>query len=292
MDLIFNWRIFLTPSIILTARPSSQAATLSFYFYTIVALFILLLLISVFAVRYLFLYQKQKYRHSQEILEIREAFNKTLLESKLQIQEDTLRHISQELHSNAQHQASLININLTEMLEKSSPETKESIYEIKLIAKQLMGDLKALSAGLNTNHIMKIGFSSALENELKRLAKTKKYATHFNKSGKEFPLRADDEIILFRLCQEILNNIVKYAEAKTVTITQDFTGNMLRVEISDDGIGFDVQEAIKNSGEKESTGLMNMHNRAKLIEATLDVKSEPGKGATLTISLPIKNNQS
>lgn len=269
-----------------------QTTSPTVVYYIIVITTILLLLFGGIIIRYIFLSQRRRFQHQQEILEVREAFNKTLLESKLQIQEDTLKHIAEELHANAQHQASLINIHLTEMLEKSSPETKESIYEIKLIAKQLMGDLKALSAGLNTNHIMKIGFSSALENELKRLAKTKKYATHFNKSGKEFPLRADDEIILFRLCQEILNNIVKYAEAKTVTITQDFTGSMLRVEISDDGIGFDVEEAIKNSGEKESTGLMNMNNRAKLIEATLDIKSEPGKGATLTITLPIKNNQS
>lgn len=270
-------------------------------FFIIVITTLLLFLFGGIIIRYIFLYQRRRFRHHQEMLEgkfrheqeliqVREAFNKTLLESKLQIQEDTLKHIAEELHANAQHQASLINIHLTEMLEKSSPETKESIYEIKLIAKQLMGDLKALSAGLNTNHIMKIGFSNALENELKRLARTKKYATQFIKSGKDFPLRADDEIILFRLCQEILNNIVKYAEAKTVTIAQHFTHNMLRIEIKDDGIGFDVEEAIRNSGEKESTGLMNMNNRAKLVDATLEVNSQRGQGTAFIISLPHKNN--
>lgn len=261
------------------------------YFITIVST-LLLLFFGGIIIRYIFLYQRRRFRHEQEKLEMREAFNQTLLESKLQIQEDTLKHIAEELHANASHQASLINIHLTEMLEKGSPEMRESIYEIKLIAKQLMGDLKALSAGLNTNHIMKIGFTKALENELNRLSKTKKYTTHFNKSGEEFTLRMDNEIILFRLCQEILNNIVKYAEAKSVTILQEYAPKLFRVEISDDGIGFDIEEAIKNSGEKESTGLMNMHNRAKLIGATFTIHSRKGEGTRFIISIPVNQTQS
>jgi signal transduction histidine kinase len=267
-----------------------NSSTQLIFFIIVISTFLILLFGSII-IRYIFLYQRRRFRHEQEMLEMRETFTQTLLESKLKIQEDTLKHIAEELHANASHQASLINIHLTEMLEKGSPEMRESIYEIKLIAKQLMGDLKALSAGLNTNHIMKIGFIKALENELNRLSKTKKYTTHFNKSGEEFPLRMDNEIILFRMCQEILNNVVKYSEAKSVAVSLNYLPTLFQLEISDDGIGFNIEDALKNSGEKESTGLMNMQNRAKLIDAKLEMYSKKDNGTRFIVSIPIKQNQ-
>lgn len=266
-----------------------QTSSTEVIFFIIIISTVLILLFGSIIIRYIFLYQRRRFRYEQELIQLREDFNKTLLESKLKIQEDTLKHIAEELHANAQHQASLINIHLSEMLDKASPDTKDSIYEIKLIAKQLTGDLQALSAGLNTSHIMKIGLTRALENELLRLAKTKKYTTHFNITGETFNLRIDDEIILFRLCQEILNNVVKYAEAKSITITQEYTPNLYRLQITDDGIGFNVEEVIKNSAEKNSTGIMNMQNRAKLIGATFNMNSQLGNGTTVTITIPVTN---
>lgn len=265
-------------------NPSAQVI----FLIVVISTFLILLFGSII-IRYIFLYQQRRFRHEQELLQVREDFNKTLLESKLKIQEDTLKHVAEELHANAQHQASLINIHLSEMLDKASSDTKDSIYEIKIIAKQLTGDLKALSAGLNTNHIMKIGLTKALENELLRLAKTKKYTTHFNITGEPFSLRADDEIILFRLCQEILNNVVKYAEAKTVTITQEYTPGLYRLNIADDGIGFNLEEKLQTSAENNSTGIMNMQNRAKLIGATFNINSSPGNGTAVTITIPVTN---
>jgi signal transduction histidine kinase len=260
------------------------------YFITIISTLLILFFGSII-IRYIFLYQRRRFRHQQEILEMRETYNHTLMESKLQIQEDTLKHIAEELHANASHQASLINIHLSEMLEKGSPEMKESIYEIKLIAKQLMGDLKALSVGLNSNYIMKIGFTKALENELNRMAKTKKIITHFNKTGNEYRLRTDHDTILFRMCQEILNNVMKYSEAESVTVSLSYLPNLFQLEISDDGIGFNIEDALNNSGEKQSTGLMNMQNRAKLIDAKLEMNSEKDKGTRFIISIPIQQTQ-
>lgn len=263
-----------------------QTTSAQLIFVTIVTSTLVILLLGGIIIRYLFIYQKRRFQHQQELSKTKEEFNKILMESRLRIQEETLKHIAEELHANAQHQASLINIHLQEMLEKASPDTRESIYEIKLIAKQLTGDLQALSAGLNTNHIMKIGLTKALENELVRLAKTKKYTTHFNQTGESYSLRTDNEVILFRLCQEILNNTVKYAEAKSITITQEYSPTLYRLEIADDGIGFNVEEVMRNSGQKNSTGIMNMQNRAKLIGATLHIDSSPGNGARFAITIP------
>ncbi len=263
--------------------PASSSQIISL---TIIISTCLLLIFGIIITRYIFLYQKKRYRHQQEVLELRETFTQTLLQSKIEIQEQTLDHISKELHANFSHLVSLININLSEILPHSSGETKDNILETKSLAKQLLSELKALSASLNTDHIMKIGFVSALENEINRLGKSKKYQISFTKSGEEYRLSPDKEIILLRLCQEALNNILKYAKANSITILLEYTDATLKIEISDDGVGFDPEEVNRLSAEKQSTGLLNMQKRANLINAEFLIFSQPGKGTKINISIP------
>lgn len=253
---------------------------------TLIISTLIILLFGVAIIYFLFLYQRKRFRHQQEVLEIREAFNQTLLQSKLEIQEQTLDHIAKELHANFSHLVSLININLAEILPQSSQDMKESILETKSLAKQLLIELKTLSASLNTDHIMHIGFLKALDNELSRLMKTKKMQVSFTRSGNELRLRPEHEIILFRLCQEVLNNVVKYARASAVTVTLTGSEGLYELVIADNGIGFNLQLAELQSAEKESTGLLNIKKRARLINAEVDITSEEGKGTAVQIKIP------
>ena len=98
---------------------------------TIIISTLLVMSLSAAVIYFLFLYQKKKFRHQQELIEMREAFNHVLLQSKLAIQEQTLNHISKELHANFSHLVSLININLSEILPKSPEGQRENILETK-----------------------------------------------------------------------------------------------------------------------------------------------------------------
>ncbi|WP_186774234.1 sensor histidine kinase [Chitinophaga pinensis] len=253
---------------------------------TIIISTLLVMSLSAAVIYFLFLYQKKKFRHQQELIEMREAFNHVLLQSKLAIQEQTLNHISKELHANFSHLVSLININLSEILPKSPAGQRENILETKSLAKQLMSELKALSANLNTDHIINIGFVQALQNELNRLAKTGRYDVSITKTGEEYRMQPEHEIILFRLCQEVLNNVVKYAKASKVVSKLSFSDDNFILTIADNGDGFDIDQALKQSGEKQSTGLLNMRKRASLINADLNITSHSGDGTIVTINIP------
>src|ERR1700722_11055871 len=87
---------------------------------TIIVSTVLLLFFSVLIIYFLFAYQRKRFLHHEEVIELREAFNQTLLQSKLEIQEQTLDHISKELHANFSHLVSLIDINLAEILPQSN----------------------------------------------------------------------------------------------------------------------------------------------------------------------------
>lgn len=234
----------------------------------------------------IFLFQRRRHRHEKEVLELRESFSQTLLQSKLEIQEQTLDHIAKELHANFSHLVSLININLSEILPQGSDEMKSSIVETKSLAKQLLSELKALSASLNTDHIMHIGFSNALNNELSRLGKTKKYQTSISKSGGECCLPREHEIILFRLCQEVLNNIVSYARASSITVSMDCQPDYFQLTIADNGIGFNIEEVLLNSAKTESTGIVNIKKRAKLINADITIDSKKDIGTSVEVRIP------
>lgn len=253
---------------------------------TIIISTLIILVFGSVIIWFLFLYQRKRFVHNKEVLELREAFGQTLLQSRLEIQEQTLDHISKELHANFGHLVSLININLSEILPESHSKTRDSVLETKSLAKQLLSELKALSASLNTDHIIHIGFDRALDNELNRLLKTKKYQVEFIRRGKAFRISPENEIILFRLCQEVLNNVVRYAKATTVTVLTEYVDNSMILEVSDNGIGFDVARALQDSGDKVSTGLINIQKRAKLIKADFSIESQPAKGTTVRIVIP------
>jgi signal transduction histidine kinase len=254
---------------------------------TIIITTLILVTCGILIVYFLFLYQRKRYRHKEEMLQLRESFNQNLLQSKLEIQEQTLDHIAKELHANFSHLVSVININLSTLLPHKPEEMKEKIAETKLLAKQLMSELKVLSVSLNTEHIMQVGFTKSLENELNRLDKTGQYKVTFSKTGHDYQLSPENEIILFRMCQEILNNIVKHAEAKTIKVSLYYLPEIFKLEITDDGKGFNIEEARKKAYEKESTGLRNIYSRSKLINAELVIKSGPD-GTVITVLIPNK----
>lgn len=252
---------------------------------TIIISTCLLLVFGAVIIRYVFLYQRKRYLHHQEMIELREAFNHTLMESKLEMQEQTLDHIAKELHANFSHLVSLININLSEMLPQGPPAMKQNILETKSLVKQLQSELKALSASLNTDLLTHIGFANAIDNELERLKKARKCEVVFTKTGAEYRLDPAHEIILFRLCQEILNNILLYARAKIVTVVVNYQPQLFTLEFTDDGIGFDVPSVLERAAENKSQGLINMQKRAKLIGAGLVIESRPGQGSRFLITI-------
>jgi signal transduction histidine kinase len=252
---------------------------------TIVFTTLLQLGIGGLLVFFLLYYQRKRFRHQNELLELKEAFNQNLMQSKLEIQEQTLNHISRELHDNISPLISIIQLNLGASILRKTPEIQPEISELKVNANQLMAELKSLSVTLNTDHIMHIGFSEALWFELDRLERTKIFKTIRTVTGEKFRLRAEHEIILFRMCQEILNNIVKHAQAKTITVELDYLPGAYRLTITDDGTGFDPSTVEGSAGSKNSTGLRNIQNRARLINAAVLINSSPGKGTQTNITI-------
>lgn len=116
------------------------------------------------------------------------------------------------------------------------------------------------------------------------LLAARRIALHFHAdaAGKERKLTAEQRRNIFLICKEVLHNTLKYADARTVTITMGSTGRALELVIEDDGLGFDPE----NTDSYNGNGLPNMRVRAEAIGAVFTVTSTPGKGTRARILLP------
>lgn len=242
-----------------------------------------LILLFLFIINLMLLYQKKQKRHLREKIELQAQFSQTLLQSQLEIKEQTLSHISRELHDNLGQVASLIKINLNTLPTPESEKAAEKLENTKALMRELIADIKGLSLNLNGDRILRLGLAGALAADVELLNKSEQFEARFHTSGSMPVIDNDKMIILYRMAQEVLNNIVKHSAAKQITVSLTAQENLVILALSDDGKGFNPDAQQQNAG----SGLQNLQHRARLINAQLAVQSSPGKGSQITIELPV-----
>lgn len=249
----------------------------------IIGFAIAFLLLGAFIILLSVLYSNKQMRNRREREKLQSQFSQTLLQSQLEIQEQTLQHISHELHDNLGQVASLIKINLNTLQLKDTAKATEKIETTKDLTRQLITDLKSLSVSLGADRIAQTGLVKALETEVERLNKTGQFTASFIQEGNIPAMDNDKAVILYRMAQEILNNMVKHSGAKQITVLLSASENLFTLAFNDDGVGFDIEEKKYGGG----AGLNNLQNRARLINAQLTMQSTLGNGTRVTIELPL-----
>jgi len=219
------------------------------------------------------LYRKRhNYFLKQEEL-MKARYEHAILQAQLEIQESTLTRISEEIHDNIGQVLSLVRLNLNTLKTNDDQEKLDSMDQQLGSAIQ---DMRNLSHLLNTNFIGASGLELVLRQLMAHLQRTGKFQTSVNG---DFPfLNEERSIIVYRIVQELVTNILRHAGASQVSIT----ANGLRKEIAvrDDGRGFIVDQPAG-----AGLGLSNVRNRARLISASITIQSKPGAGTEVTIHL-------
>ncbi|MGL6267426.1 MAG: histidine kinase, partial [Chitinophagaceae bacterium] len=157
-------------------QPESRKEIIILFIAGITICFVML----AYIINFLFLYQKRKKILVKESETLKLEFEKQLMQSRLEIQEQTLRHISHELHDNLGQVASLIKINLNTLSFHDTEKATAKIEHTKEITRQLITDIKALSVSLGADHIAQTGLVKALQTEVERLNKTDAFLASFS----------------------------------------------------------------------------------------------------------------
>ncbi len=223
-------------------------------------------------------YNKKQLQHKEEKKTLSFKYQQALLQTQIEIQEQTLKTIAQEIHDNIGQVLSLAKLNLNTL--QFGEETK--LIDTKNLVSKAINDLRNLSRSLHGDKITELGLQDSVENELLILQNSGQYQTHCNIIGEPYKLLPQQEMVLFRIAQEAMNNAIKHAKAKSIIIKLVYLPQNFNLSIIDDGIGFN---SINLQNNQTGIGLKNMQNRAALIGGIFNIKSAIGVGTTIDIEL-------
>lgn len=218
----------------------------------------------------------------------RETLRRELYKRVVAAQESERQRIARELHDETGQALTAIGLGLrglTGSLGTAEPEhTKENLHQLELLTTHSLDELQRLIADLRPSHLDDLGLSSAMRWYANSLQERVNLVVHVEITGEEIPVASPVKIAVFRIAQEALTNVVKHAQAKTAQVTLTYAEKYVKVRVSDDGKGFDLDTA--STGKRVSWGLKGMEERASLLGGKFEVQSRPGQGTTVEVSIP------
>lgn len=247
---------------------------------------LLLILLVGFIVLSVYFYQRTQHRHSQDLADLKNSVQKEILIAQLEIKENTLNTISQEIHDNIGQVLSLAKLNLNTVLIHEASSLDKITSTKDLIGKAIQ-DLRNLSKTLNSEYISEHSLSQLLQADIDTIEKSGDYKAELHIIGEERMLDPQHQLIIYRIFQEVLNNIIKHAKGDRIRILFDYSTNPFQLSIQDNGIGFGSANPAELRKTGNGSGLYNIQNRARLIGAELTYESTPNAGTTVKLAIPI-----
>ncbi|GGD11495.1 hypothetical protein GCM10011368_11820 [Hyunsoonleella pacifica] len=218
------------------------------------------------------LFRKRKNELLLEKQHAKQQFEQEISKAQIEIREETFRNISWELHDNIGQLLTLAKIQL---------QTNTDIDEIKATINKSIKEVRVLSKLINPDALKKMTLEQAINDEINRFNRLKFIKSSISVTGNRKNLDHKIEIVFFRILQEFFSNTIKHARATHLDITLNYQPNELIISAKDNGRGFLLKDQ-ENSG----IGISNIKNRAKLVNASATIETQPQKGTKLTITYP------
>ncbi|RZL20418.1 MAG: hypothetical protein EOO89_00245 [Pedobacter sp.] len=231
-----------------------------------------------------------KQRQKRNLLEKRETaykYQNQLLRTRLEVEQLALKSVSREIHDNVNQILGIVRMNLFyAMRTETRGESNAVIAEANDMAKEAIDHLRNLSHTLSGSVIKKMGLVNAVRKELHNISALSSINVSLLCEEEELPVSAEEEILIFRIIQESLSNIIKHADATQIVITISLVFNELSIAISDNGTG--MMETTESTSE--GLGMLNMYERAALLNGHLHFESVPGKGMNVNLKIKVRDD--
>ncbi|WP_221409523.1 PAS domain-containing protein [Marinoscillum furvescens] len=201
----------------------------------------------------------------------------------IQTQEQERMETGQELHDNVIQTLVASMMNLTYAEDKIEG-PKHLLANVKELISTAINDSRKLSHRLSPSYLINLRLDEAINNLISGLEGSGEIAFYTTyKLPKEAPITDELKLNIYRIVQEQISNIIKYAKASKVWVKVSEENNRVRLETKDNGNGFDVNQT------KNGIGLNNISRRVKVFGGDIDIQSAPGKGCKIIIEIPYSN---
>lgn len=222
----------------------------------------------------------------------REQVRGELLKRVISAQEEERRRIARELHDGIGQSLNALVFGLNTVgasLQQRPEQIPTQIARLKISASDTVKELQNIIYDLRPSLLDDLGLVMALRWYAQERLQARGIRVTFDVPQQGLRLPQEIETALFRIGQEAMTNIGKHAQAQHVTISLQTGPENVRLEITDDGIGFALNTLAGQDG-RPAWGLLGMQERANLLGGELAVQSEPGQGARLIVTLPLGDN--
>ena len=246
---------------------------------------IILLIFFAAIIVFVLQYYRRKILHEKEKAEIEEIHKTELLNTQLEVQQQTMQHIGREIHDNVGQKLTLATIYTHQLgINKNFASLSQELEKIGDIISESLSDLRKLSKTL-TQSFESTNFIEVLQAECERINALKVCKIEFSSNINTIFLPGNIGLFILRMMQEFMQNSLKHAACKTIFITVEKNDTGLNLCAKDDGKGFDLNQIYNTA---KGIGLKNIKKRAELIGASAELESIEGEGTKLSLVLPEK----
>lgn len=215
-----------------------------------------------------------------------------LLHQLVTAQEEERRRVARELHDQLGQDVTGLILGLKALQDASADTTAvEHIQQLQALAIQIGQEVQTLAVRLRPAVLDDLGLAVALTNYVEQWSARALIDVDLHTTGienQQLPLAIESTI--YRLVQETLTNILKHAQATSVSLILERASTEVRLIVEDDGVGFDVASVNTRSRADQRLGLIGMRERVTQLSGTLLIESTPGNGTTVFVTIPLPTN--
>jgi two-component system sensor histidine kinase UhpB len=197
-------------------------------------------------------------------------------------QEGERLRIARELHDEIGQRLTALLLRLTSARRLAGPNVEPILLEAHGLARESLDDVRRVARELRPEALDDLGLASALAALAERLSRQSELRVEPQLQPVLPPLAAEEELVIYRVAQEALTNVLRHAGCDRAELTLRVSDDALVLDVGDDGRGFDP-------GTVTANGLLGMRERAVMVGARLDIRSRPGHGTLVRLSLPLRS---
>lgn len=204
-----------------------------------------------------------------------------------QAQEDERKRIARELHDEASQNVVVIRRRIAALaVSLDDHPAAVELVELSDLAGQTVAEMRRFSRDLRPPTLDELGLSSALDQLVTQVSDRSAVVAQFRVTGPPRRLPIETELAVFRIGQAGLHNVERHAAANSVTIELTFEADHVRLQVTDDGRGFELPQNLTELPEAGKLGLIGMHERAQLVGGKLQILSRPNAGTLILLQVP------
>ncbi|WP_170039507.1 tetratricopeptide repeat-containing sensor histidine kinase [Polaribacter gangjinensis] len=231
------------------------------------------------------LFRKKKLEQKALLLAEQHKQRELLTQAVIEAEETERKRIAADLHDGVGQLFSAVKMNLNGLLDRIEIKKEEDQFlaeKTMALVDESCKEVRVISHKMMPNFLLKSGIAADIKSFIEKIDENS-LKISFESIGFKDQLEFNEEIILYRIIQELVNNVIKHAKANELKIVLEKNAQQILVKISDNGIGFNYQKAL----EKGGLGLKNMQVRIEYLKGNIHFSELKPHGTEVEINIPI-----